>query len=225
MGHKTIKYIMWTLTCTLNWLHNDMHCCHLDLNLENIMLQNAEFITNKIDGSITINPNITPKLCDFGRSELFAMKGGDMFQCDKPSMSMYAKNGVYDARSADIFDLGMVLCHCFVGFNGSTPDINECGSLHDAVLNGTLKRYLSMNSMKKKLGDKRISDLLTKLLFVGKSIRYKTKYILRHQWFKTYYKRYNEMISRHSESQKIKLMKQTQILSIFPYYILTHPNL
>eukprot|EP00484_Ammonia_sp_Unknown_P002370 CAMPEP_0197074308 /NCGR_PEP_ID=MMETSP1384-20130603/211042_1 /TAXON_ID=29189 /ORGANISM="Ammonia sp." /LENGTH=662 /DNA_ID=CAMNT_0042513149 /DNA_START=201 /DNA_END=2190 /DNA_ORIENTATION=+ len=70
---KIVKYIFWQLVAVLYWLHRDMKCCHLNLSLENVMLQNAQFTEND-DGTVTVNPSISAKLVDFGRSELFKVK-------------------------------------------------------------------------------------------------------------------------------------------------------
>merc|ERR1712130_822388 len=103
-----------------HWLHNDMHCCHLDLNLKNIMLENAEFIHTESGESI--NQRISAKLCDFGRSELFEQRDKDMFECHKDAMSLYGQNGIYDARVADVWDFGMMLIRCCVGIAQQSDD-------------------------------------------------------------------------------------------------------
>eukprot|EP01083_Nonionella_stella_P280379 953863_1 len=36
---KVLKYIFWQLSVWLHWMHNDMHCCHLDLTLEHVLLK------------------------------------------------------------------------------------------------------------------------------------------------------------------------------------------
>merc|ERR1719420_1952656 len=40
---KRMKHILWQLTTTMYWLHDVYHCCHLDLVMENVMLQNVSF--------------------------------------------------------------------------------------------------------------------------------------------------------------------------------------
>ncbi len=44
--------------------------CHLNLSLEYIMLEHAEFII-KSTSSVHTNPLISTKLCDFGTAEIF----------------------------------------------------------------------------------------------------------------------------------------------------------
>ena len=67
---KICKYMFWQIAANIHWLHHDMSCCHLDLNLDNIMVENGNFIEND-DGLVTINPHINCKLVDFGLSEIF----------------------------------------------------------------------------------------------------------------------------------------------------------
>eukprot|EP01084_Bolivina_argentea_P101903 182631_1 len=36
--HKIIKYLLWQLFVTIQYLHDSMNCCHLDIHAENIMV-------------------------------------------------------------------------------------------------------------------------------------------------------------------------------------------
>merc|ERR1712232_1156884 len=91
-----------------------MQCCHLDICMENIMIS-AKFIETK--DSILIDRNISVKFCDFGVSEVYSLN----FLCSKHGLSLDNEGisapkvfagDVYDARSADIWSLGMVLFQC-----------------------------------------------------------------------------------------------------------------
>ena len=55
-------------------MHQDMNCCHLDISLENILLQNAEFIQSNDGKTVSINEQVTIQLGDFGMAELFKNK-------------------------------------------------------------------------------------------------------------------------------------------------------
>eukprot|EP01084_Bolivina_argentea_P086912 157042_1 len=41
---QVIKFIFWQLLVLMEWMHSVMHCCHLDLKLEHVMLKNVEFV-------------------------------------------------------------------------------------------------------------------------------------------------------------------------------------
>mmetsp|Transcript_16730 Transcript_16730/g.26563 ORF Transcript_16730/g.26563 Transcript_16730/m.26563 type:complete len:640 (-) Transcript_16730:392-2311(-) len=129
---KIVKYIFWQLVAVLYWLHRDMKCCHLNLTLENVMLQNAQFIENE-DGTVSVNPSISAKLVDFGRSELFKVKSttastdaekANPFLCTKHEARMedvqylspqQYQEEAFDARAADMWALGQMLYACCVG--------------------------------------------------------------------------------------------------------------
>jgi len=121
---ETVKSIMFQIAVTMQWLHDDVHCCHLDLVLENVMLQNADFIKQS-DGSFKRNEAISIKLCDFGVSHLCALiMNPAAFQLTKHGLTV--DNEIltspqiynvqkYDCRSADIWSFGMILWQCMVG--------------------------------------------------------------------------------------------------------------
>eukprot|EP01084_Bolivina_argentea_P151221 263968_1 len=70
---RIMKYLFWQITVTTNWMNNDMHCCHLDMTLNNLIVQNGTFIEDN-NGMITINQQIYLKVVDFGLSEIFKVK-------------------------------------------------------------------------------------------------------------------------------------------------------
>eukprot|EP01083_Nonionella_stella_P257519 881372_1 len=163
---------------TIHWMHNDMRCmllctsvknrlcafahhrtcCHLDLDCSNIMLEDSSFEKDK-DGHLRINPAITIKLCDFGVSEIF--RNG--FQCNKTDLSVdnasYAAPNVYfermyDARSADMWSVGMIMFECLTGESLYKPmdvfvtehdEFTTTFNGYSALHNGDLKRYLLQN--------------------------------------------------------------------------------
>ena len=217
----------------------------MDLSLENVMLQNADFILSEDGNTVTINPAISAKLVDFGRSELFKVTGNPSdFQCQKFCMSLdsvqylspklYAEE-LYDATKADLWALGMMLYHCCIGdplylmIEDTSCDedededdyivheIGHKGTGYWAVQNNMLKKYLQMNNLTKYV-NARILDLIVNLLKIKESERYNITKVIKHQWFKSYFGKYKERIERKSESQKLRLMEQKQKLDIFPFY-------
>eukprot|EP01084_Bolivina_argentea_P293715 505216_1 len=69
--HKILKHIFWQIFAAVNWLHSSMQCCHLNFKLNNIILDNADFIFDKSTDSVSINPSVFPTLFDFSNSEIF----------------------------------------------------------------------------------------------------------------------------------------------------------
>ena len=101
--------------------------CHLDLVPENILLEGVEFVEQK-DGSIAVSSDILLKLCDFGVGEIFntlpPRRYDDSFKCCKDGLNVnnaaYSapnlhSDGVFDARAADMWSVGMIFYHCLVG--------------------------------------------------------------------------------------------------------------
>eukprot|EP01083_Nonionella_stella_P301068 1031087_1 len=78
---KVIKFIFWQLSVWLHWMHNDMHCCHLDLTLEHVLLKDAGFIIDPKTETVTAKRSTSIRVCDFGSAELFQ---NGVFECDKP---------------------------------------------------------------------------------------------------------------------------------------------
>ena len=104
----------------------------MDVCLENIMLQNAKFIEGT-NGSIVISKDISIKLCDFGVAEIFNSSDNKnvSFKCNKQGLTiennLYQAPEVfdeidYDARKADMFQLGMIYYQCMVGHKLFEPE-------------------------------------------------------------------------------------------------------
>eukprot|EP01083_Nonionella_stella_P280380 953864_1 len=68
---KVIKWIFWQLSVWLHWMHNDMHCCHLELKLEHVLLNNSGFIIDPKSGTATAKCSTAVRVCDFGSAEVF----------------------------------------------------------------------------------------------------------------------------------------------------------
>eukprot|EP01084_Bolivina_argentea_P026824 49883_1 len=209
--NKTIKYIFWQMFVLMRWLHADMHCCHLDLRLENIMLENVAFVMGR-KGSMTVNSSISIKICGFGRSEVFkAMRDekSDIFKCNKPYDAQYEQSLIsncYDARSADIWSLGSMLYHCYSG----EPLLVG----YSTLTSGKLKRYL----LRTCIANPKMIDLLCKLLKPHKSNTLAMMDVLQHPCFKMYYQKYKNRIAEKARTQRLRLMNQKGMLQSLPYY-------
>eukprot|EP01084_Bolivina_argentea_P026823 49882_1 len=204
--NKSIKYIFWQIFVLMRWLHVDMHCCHLNLRLENVMLENVAFIMRS-DGTMSVSSSVSIKICGFGRSEVFktTCDEGAMYKCDKAYDVRYEES-CYDARSADIWSLGSMLYHCYSG-----------GPLlpgYSALTSGKLKRYL----VKTCATNSKMIDLLCKLLKPDESNTLDMMDVLQHPCFKMYYQKYKKRIAEKARTQRLRLMKQKDVLRSLPYY-------
>eukprot|EP01084_Bolivina_argentea_P110116 196676_1 len=172
--HRVIRFIFWQLSVLLHWLHDDMHCCHLDLQLEHVLLKDAGFVVDPNTGFVTAKRDIAIRLCDFGSAELF--KTG-AFDCEKPYSSLTPTQYLspvlihelkYDASAADIWALGAMLFHCLTG---------------QAVVFDDLKCEVDMSCLK----HHKSGSLVRHMLREEDSERIKIMDILQHRWFKSYY--------------------------------------
>eukprot|EP01083_Nonionella_stella_P060479 157918_1 len=256
---STIKRLYWQLALTIDWLHNTMHCCHLDLCLSNIMLKDCGFVTQP-DGYLTINPETSIKLCDFGVAEIFA---DGNFECTKQDLSIennsyYAPqvvdDEIYDARAADMWSMGMLLYFIVTGERlyepmeavqtqvsskalVSTEDASlsslvskrrSRSSVRDslgatgflcngywALHNGTLKEYLTINEQVDRF-EHASFRLMLSLLRVKESKRLTATKVLKHKWFKEYYRKHEDIINNQPTHQQVK--QALPIDDDFPFY-------
>eukprot|EP01084_Bolivina_argentea_P292906 503689_1 len=197
---KVIKFVLWQLFVTVQWLHT-MRCCHLDLCLENIMLSDVMFSATK--SGVTIDPTMSIKLCDFGAAESFTTND---FLCAKHGLNVdnegYLAPNIfngdpYDARYADNWSLGMVLFECMtVGKHLYGPrDMYSLHSGYYALQHGQLKQYLLTNDLLSYFSADAFS-LVSGLLRYDERYRLNGMRILTHQWFKMYAKAYSRRIRK-----------------------------
>eukprot|EP01084_Bolivina_argentea_P181185 312953_1 len=227
-----VRYLMWQLCAVMQWMHEDMHCCHLKLCLNNILLQNAQFIQKK-DGKVKINPSIAIKLTDFGKSEIFKCDITQLnpFKCQKPHLlfndiQYLAPNifdgNIYNAKKADIWSIGMIIYECYCGVplykKRICDKIKRIGSGFWSLENKKLSSYLSINGLNKYINNPKILSLLNGLLEINDKKRFNTLQILKHPYFKCYYKHYKHKIIKKSMQQKKDLLQQKEKMETFPYY-------
>jgi len=91
---RIVKYIFWQLSVILYFMHHDQHCCHLDLNMDNLLVQNGTFVQLE-NGKIGINPSIHLKLVDFGLSEVFKVK-------EQSNINVAQSNHHQDEKEANV---------------------------------------------------------------------------------------------------------------------------
>eukprot|EP00484_Ammonia_sp_Unknown_P024446 CAMPEP_0197023002 /NCGR_PEP_ID=MMETSP1384-20130603/3788_1 /TAXON_ID=29189 /ORGANISM="Ammonia sp." /LENGTH=592 /DNA_ID=CAMNT_0042451139 /DNA_START=105 /DNA_END=1883 /DNA_ORIENTATION=+ len=199
---KLIKYIFWQMSVLLLWLHNSAHCCHLDVSLENMLVQNAEFVQLP-DGQLKVNTNIQIKFCDFGLGEMYDIdhsnreSGYLSFKyCGKTnykSPQVYSKKGPFDGRKADVWSLGVVLFCMAVGAPPykKPSDSDECFA--DFISKGRIA-HLLYRWQRHHYVTERMLSLMHAMLQKDESQRFTIDDVVKHAWFKPYYQRYYEMI-------------------------------
>jgi len=217
------------LVATLHWLHTVMDTCHLDLCLENVMIENCEFLHND-DGSVRINGHsVSLKLVDFGCAECFkasqskktcfksaAHGENELFAC--PQMYEGLR---YDPKSADVWSLGMMMFEVLVGRPlycardmWAKPKMG-----YRAVLSGALGEYLHSAGL---LGAFKVHslDLVQSLLAVDEEKRFDVEQIAQHAWFGAYYKKYRAHLEAKykKDRRRLQRMHKANALRGFPFY-------
>eukprot|EP00484_Ammonia_sp_Unknown_P008515 CAMPEP_0197073042 /NCGR_PEP_ID=MMETSP1384-20130603/210401_1 /TAXON_ID=29189 /ORGANISM="Ammonia sp." /LENGTH=613 /DNA_ID=CAMNT_0042511867 /DNA_START=221 /DNA_END=2062 /DNA_ORIENTATION=+ len=230
---KFTKYLFWQMIVVMRWLHNDMNICHLDVSLENILIKNGNFIPLDASNSqYTINSNVQIKVCDFGLAEIFdgdmeaaaAAVDGDsnehMFECSKfcgktnyKAPEVYNKRGVFDARKADMWSLGVVLFCMLVG----SPPYNKPVESDQAYLyikNGIIDQLLFQWERNHFITVKVLS-LLHSMLCYDASKRFLVDDVIQHSWLSLYFHKYKHQMLKKSQLQKQKNQRMKPRL---PYY-------
>jgi len=222
---KFSKYLFWQMIVVTQWLHNDMGIAHLDISLENILIKNGTFVPVQ-DGDetvFTINPNVQIKICDFGLAEIFqhdAASRQRSFQCTKfcgktnyKAPEVYAKKGVFDARKADVWSLGVVLFCMLVG----SPPYNKPIASDQAYLyikNGIIDQLLFQWERNHFITVKVLS-LLHAMLDYDAESRFLVDDVVQHPWLSLYYHKYKGQMTRKSQAQRHKIKKTRARL---PFY-------
>jgi len=129
--HRFCRIAFVQMVELVQWLHRQMHCCHLDLSLENFVIDNCRVMVNESSNQITFCDDFKIKLIDFGLSEVFISPSAAVdadkakavsFRCKKyvgktayKAPRVFAKQRAFDARAADVWSLGVILFMMIVG--------------------------------------------------------------------------------------------------------------
>lgn len=221
---KICKYILWQIASVLYWLHNDIGCCHLDLNMDNIMIENGTFIKDDND-SIIINQDINIVLIDFGLSEVF---NDNQFLCGKHGMTnnqtyvapKVFNDDIYDGRAADIWSLGIILFTMSVGIEPYKFPNDKTDAGYKSLKNsniGQFQSYLEMTNKSMFVNNSMISLLLGVLDF-NDSNRFNIKQVLESDYLLSYWQKYQSRITEKSQLQKMQNYLLRDKMKDFPYY-------
>jgi len=203
---KTVKFILWQLTGAVHWLHTVYGCCHLDLCVDNIIIEKGEFEQQR-DGSVTAPQQLKVKLVDFGVAELFPFQdsaSSSSFACFKDRLSVehgayvapeVMDNAVYDARKADAWSLGIILYRLVTN---SVPfvaeDIWQTHNGYAAIKKGCFAQWLREEHLLPLFG-KKAAALLESLLHFDEARRPLCGEAMRAKWFTSYWQRYGGHIA------------------------------
>eukprot|EP00484_Ammonia_sp_Unknown_P005936 CAMPEP_0197073706 /NCGR_PEP_ID=MMETSP1384-20130603/210741_1 /TAXON_ID=29189 /ORGANISM="Ammonia sp." /LENGTH=519 /DNA_ID=CAMNT_0042512545 /DNA_START=79 /DNA_END=1638 /DNA_ORIENTATION=- len=169
----------------IDYLHDKHQICHLDVSLENMLIQNGTILQNVQTGKISLNRNFVVKFCDFGLSEKF--EDGD-FRCTKyvgktryKSPELWTKSKVFDARLNDIWSLGVALFMMIMGAPPiKYPDNND--ENFKMIINGNILELIQTWNRAKYMTPQ-ILDLLQKML-TKEANRITLEEIKAHSWVK-----------------------------------------
>jgi len=175
---KYVQNIFIKLTNTVNYLHEN-NIVHLDLSLENVMLNNKQ---NHIS-----DPSI--KIIDFGLAKYFGQNATNfnlIEKCGKNAYmapEVYDDNKYYDGRKADIWSLGIILFIMLVGTHlvdkpCYKTDERFCYIMKNKGSKGGI-RMLLKNWRRLRLINDDVLDLLNKI-FQYENKRIDMKQLLKH---------------------------------------------
>merc|ERR1712176_919800 len=156
--------------------------------------------------TFTINPNVNIKICDFGLAEIFRQ---DSFRCTKfcgktnyKAPEVYGKNGVFDARKADIWSLGVVLFCMLVG----SPPYNKPVDSDQAYLyiKGGIIDQLLFQWVRNHFITVKVLSLLHNMLSYDIKKRFLVDDVIKHQWLSLYFHKYKYQMAKKSQMQQMK---------------------
>eukprot|EP01084_Bolivina_argentea_P032031 59259_1 len=211
---KMTKFLFWQLAVIVHWMHDVHSICHLDLMIDNIMVVNGDFIQNKKDKSVIINPKVFIKICDFGLAEAFKQRldGNKIkqFKCDKFELSdcvvykapQIFNEYIYDARKADIYSLGILYYQMIFGFAPyNFQNKNDIG--YKAIIDNNMIELLKINNLLQYIRPSAL-DMINNCLNINENERFDALDVVQHFSMESYYNKYKKRMEREKSAQKKK---------------------
>mmetsp|Transcript_17564 Transcript_17564/g.28052 ORF Transcript_17564/g.28052 Transcript_17564/m.28052 type:complete len:467 (+) Transcript_17564:120-1520(+) len=221
---KAVKFMFWQICVTVHWMHHDMNVCHLDLSVDNIVVDQGDFELDEADGCYHVSSNIAAKIVDFGLAEKFCpgsnsqkvAKWGlkDSYSYTEPNM--YAEFA-FDGMKADIWSLGMILFQLSCGQRLCVLPAEDEDLGFRALCNGKIMDFLRTHRLKKYFS-KKVLRLVGNMLDIDEQQRLSAQQVLKCEWFAGYYQRYGPRICKKSRLQKARNLQQRWMMADFPYY-------
>eukprot|EP01083_Nonionella_stella_P000604 1701_1 len=148
--HRLCRVALKQMVELLDWLHNTMHCCHLDLSLENFVIDNVMVTQRQRSKQIVFSSDFQIKLIDFGVSRVFCDTDKhnqiDFTSTKYVGKKAYKSPEVYaqkpfDARAADCWSLAVVF---FMMIAGCPPwtKASKSDAAYKAMTQGHLAELL-----------------------------------------------------------------------------------
>eukprot|EP01083_Nonionella_stella_P254292 873981_1 len=231
---QMVQYIFWQITALIYWLHHDMNICHLAITMEQIMVENCDFIECE-NGKMKINDGIVIKLCDFGLAEIFSSECSGIvgkmamktFECNKHCGSHHSQHSapqlfelsLYNAQKADMWCCGMLLYRLTFNKYPFMFQNAKYDAGFRAIESQVLKVFFERNNLNKYTFEY-LNILLSGLLNCNENERFDASQIIQSDYFKLYWKRYGERITKKSLAQRERLNNsfQQKLMRDFPYY-------
>ena len=194
------------------------------------MIKNCKFSKDE-NGFVNIPTTMNIRICDFGVAEIFDIYARmDHFKCIKQGLNVdnegyHAPNvfeGLpYDARASDMWSLGMI----FYELWAMEPlyvaeDVWQQENGYYAVMKGELKQFITAKNQCHLWRNRFAFDLLCQLLVTKEKNRINANAVLKHPFFKNYYKKYGPSIYNKLKKDLNKLNQQQESMSTFPFYLL-----
>ena len=179
-----------------------MNICLMDtMRLENIMVSNGDF-THHVDGTVSINKQISIKLFDFSRAEIFnvsCLAADHEFDCIKGF-----DGKMHNAKKFDIFNLGLLLYRLSFGH-------------YPLIQNDNVHPHIAMKGQER-YATETMTALLFGMLKYDERERFDIWSVLSSEYFHHYWSKYKASIYKRSVSQKQRLVKQQKRMTHLPYY-------
>eukprot|EP01084_Bolivina_argentea_P193960 332743_1 len=169
--HKTINNLLFELSGTIHWFHNNVKSCHLNITPNNILIENGEIENGKINSQI--------KMLLLTPSNILKDEFNDM------------------DKTKDMYSIGVITYFCFFGDNllDTIDNKQSRDSIHWAIKNGKLKPFLQMRGLLKKINPK-ILSFLNGVLNFNESKRLDSYSVITHKFFKHSEKKYGNIIDK-----------------------------
>lgn len=198
------------------------------------MVENPGFMFIKVDDEsaecqkVTLSFKLSIKLIDFDFAEVFNFPYDDgCFQCNKQGLSAdpapeIQNDNSYDARSADMWQLGFIYYHCITGeaLYGAEDMWLEPRNGYKAVIDNKLREWLRENNLLSKYFKKSSFNFLESLLKINPKQRLSASQCCGHSFFKSYFKKYENKINRNlfEDVAKLQQLIIEGKMDNFPYY-------
>eukprot|EP01084_Bolivina_argentea_P071473 129929_1 len=221
------KYIFWHWVVHMYWMNYDMNCCHLGLNMDNILIKNVHFVPKIGGDALRIDcKGLCIKLCDLSESEVFSFDvEPTKFACVKTGISSdncrYQSPELFDGKvfhpmKAEAWSMGVVLHTMFTGSAPyQYPDASDEGFV--VLQNNALAAHLKKSGFGSYISRQGI-QLMKALLNVDAEKRWDMKQLLHCDWFKNYYKKQKSSICKKSKTQRERHIRQQELMKQFPFY-------